>query len=411
MSNPGNVTTRELHHFADASNIGYGTASYLREIFDDGSINVSLLYGKGRVAPLKKITIPRLELSAAKDAVKANATITQALNEQIDATHYWTDSTAVLKYIYNRNARFQTFVANRLEYIHSGSEPAQWHHVQGKNNPADYASRGLHVHEEEKAEMWFNGPAFLQTDTEFSQFSDVRLEDDDAELKKTQICIPAVHIDESFLLNRFSTLSKLQRVAAWIFRFIGNVRILVRRRKEEEHTAGAFLQSYLTRTEIQNAQVSLIKLEQARAFNDDMERLQQGKTVAAMSCLKKLDPFVDENGLIRVGGRLSRSNTLDYEGKHPIILPKTSKFTELLVQHIHRIGHVGKNHTVSKLRERFWIFGIKQVVKRCIAKCVFCRKYSARLGQQKMSDLPLRRVNTPEHVFKDVGVDFLVLSR
>ena len=146
----GSVTKRELHHFCDASTTGYGTVSYLREKHEDGQINVALLYSKSRVAPLKKITIPRLELAAAKEAVKSNNTLEQALTVRIDDVLYWSDSTIVLKYINNINKRFRTFVANRLEYIHSGSETEQWRHVEGKQNPADYASRGLHVHEDEK---------------------------------------------------------------------------------------------------------------------------------------------------------------------------------------------------------------------------------------------------------------------
>ena len=163
QSAPGEVAARELHHFCDASNVGFGTVSYLREKQQDGQINVSLLYAKSRVTPLKKITIPRLELAAAKEAVKANNTLQRALKTRIDDVFYWTDSTIVLKYISNKNKRFQTYVANRLEFIHSGSEPKQWHHVEGKQNPADYASRGIHVHEDEKANIWF--PVFLHSFT------------------------------------------------------------------------------------------------------------------------------------------------------------------------------------------------------------------------------------------------------
>ena len=105
QSMPGEPVKRELHHFCDASTTGYGTVSYLREKHEDGQVNVALLYSKSRVTPLKKITIPRLELSAAKEAVKANNTLQQALKARIDDVHYWTDSTIVLTYINNMNKR------------------------------------------------------------------------------------------------------------------------------------------------------------------------------------------------------------------------------------------------------------------------------------------------------------------
>jgi hypothetical protein len=159
---------------------------------------VSLLYAKARVAPLKKITVPRLELQAAKEAVKSNATLTSALDVKIDATHYWTDSMIVLKYIHNKNSRFQTYVANRLAFIHSGSSPEQWHHVDGKSNPADYASRGLHVHEIDKANVWFSGPEFLQAKVTFSELTDTMLDSIDFKLKDKQICIANVVNNENF---------------------------------------------------------------------------------------------------------------------------------------------------------------------------------------------------------------------
>ena len=399
QSSPGKGAARELHHFCDASNVGFGTVSYLREKQEDGQINVSLLYAKSRVTPLKKITIPRLELAAAKEAVKANNTLQRALKTRIDDVFYWTDSTIVLKYINNKSKRFQTFVANRLEFIHSGSQPKQWHHVEGKQNPADYASRGLHVHEEEKANIWFNGPAFLHNNIEFDSFADTALPDDDKELKEKQICCANVSRDECDLLSRYSSLERVQRVTAWILRFIRNAKHRIEQKELQMASAGPHLLRRLTVAEFQDAQVRLCKLVQQKQFHDVIEKLQQGKPFSKSNPLRKLDPFLDEIGLLRVGGRLRRSNCIEYDGKCPIILPKDSSFTELLVQHTHLIGHVGKNYVITKLRERFWIFGLKQLAKRIVSKCVHCRKQFATIGEQKMSDLPHDRVNVPEHAF------------
>ena len=401
-----NVARRELHHFCDASGIGFGTVSYLREKLEDGQINVSLLFSKSRVVPLKKITIPRLELAAAKEAVKSNNTLQQALRTRIDDVFYWTDSAIVLKYINNKNKRFQTYVANRLEFIHSGSQPEQWHHVEGKQNPADYASRGLHVHEDEKANIWFNGPAFLYTNVQFDSFTDTALPDDDEELKEKQICCTNVICDGLDLLNRYSSLKRLKRVSAWILRFVRNVKHRIEQRKEQAESAGPFLLNRLTVAEIQDAEVSLCKSVQRDHFKDEIKRLRQGKPLLKSNPLRKLDPFLDETGLLRVGGRLRRSSGIEFDGKCPIILPKASSLTELLVRHTHLIGHVGKNFVITKIRERFWIFGLKRLANRIVSKCVHCRKQFASIGEQKMSDLPHDRVNVPEHAFANVGLDY-----
>ena len=134
-----------LHHFADASEVGYGTVSYLRMENSEGETRCSFLLSKSRVAPLKQVSIPRMELTAASVAVKIDQVIKREL--PVKRTYFWTDSQTVLRYIHNTTARFQTFVANRLAVIQDGSSPDQWHYVKSSLNPADAGSRGLKVQE------------------------------------------------------------------------------------------------------------------------------------------------------------------------------------------------------------------------------------------------------------------------
>ena len=150
-----------MHHFSDASDKAYGTASYIRFASDTGNIHCTLLLGKARVAPLNRITTPRMELTAATLAVKLNHVIQRECKIQIDETFYWTDSMTVVRYVQNQSSRFHTFVANRLTIIHEGSTAEQWRFVDGSCNPADFASRGLQVTEREKTDRWMSGPRFL----------------------------------------------------------------------------------------------------------------------------------------------------------------------------------------------------------------------------------------------------------
>ena len=133
----------QLHHFSDASQDAYGVVSYLRMTDTAGSHHVSFVCGKAKLAPLKRLTIPRLELCAAVLAARADRYLRRELEHQIDKSIFWTDSTAVLQYIHNTEKRFQTFVANRVTAIHEDSKPEQWRHVNSALNPADDASRGL----------------------------------------------------------------------------------------------------------------------------------------------------------------------------------------------------------------------------------------------------------------------------
>eukprot|EP00794_Sanderia_malayensis_P019621 gene19621-biopygen13890 len=107
------------------------------------------------------MTIPRLELSAATVAVKLDRVLKRELEICVDKSVFWTDSTAVIKYINNESKRFQTFVANRIAVIKDGSDASQWNYVQTKMNPADDASRGVSANDLVGDSRWIKGPAFL----------------------------------------------------------------------------------------------------------------------------------------------------------------------------------------------------------------------------------------------------------
>lgn len=134
----GSSPVIQLHHFSDASELAYGAVSYIRMNNES-----RLVMSKARLAPIKLITIPRLELLAAVTATELDQHIKHHLEMPIDETFFWTDSTIVLHYINNKDRRFQTFVANRITKIHERSECSQWRYVDSASNPADDVSRGL----------------------------------------------------------------------------------------------------------------------------------------------------------------------------------------------------------------------------------------------------------------------------
>ena len=159
------IKSIELHHFADASVSGYGTASYLRFADVEERIHCSLVMGKSRVAPLKTVTVPRLELTAATLAVKVYKQLCEELQLAVDRVVLWTDSTVVLRYLRNTTRRFQSFVANRLQFIQDSTTSSQWRHVPTHANPADLASRGIHGlgtdQGRRQMQFWLKGPQFL----------------------------------------------------------------------------------------------------------------------------------------------------------------------------------------------------------------------------------------------------------
>ena len=213
---------REIHIFCDASEIGYGAVAYLR-FLDQGRIHCSLVMAKSRLAPLKKITIPRMELTAAKLAISIKVILDRELDLEIDEYYFWTDSTAVLKYINNSTTRFQRFIANRLEFIHEQSRPEQWNYVASKTNPADQASRGVPIADFVRMDEWCHGPTFLwnehiPTENEVN----LNIEDNDPEVKrspKIKSCQTRVENDVmENLLKSTSSWYRLKRRVAWLLK-------------------------------------------------------------------------------------------------------------------------------------------------------------------------------------------------
>ena len=227
-NNFGKLKSIEVHHFSDASADGYGQCSYLRLVDDKNRIHCSFLLGKARVTPLKPVTIPRLELTAALVSVKVSQTLQEELEyDQVDE-FFWTDSKVVLGYINNEARRFHTFVANRVQQIRDHTSLEQWLYIDTKNNPADDASRGLSAKSLVERKRWINGPAFLWNNEDSWKTPDlehnmIKLAPDDKEVKKVSIFATAVKEEPISLLQRleyFSDWFRAKRAIAVCRRYL-----------------------------------------------------------------------------------------------------------------------------------------------------------------------------------------------
>ena len=151
----------QVHFFADASKGAYaGVVAYIRVHNICGKVSCNFLIGKARLAPIKSMSIPRLELEAATLAVKLNKMMLSELNEPNWDTFFWKDWMTVLFKIHNSAKKLPTFVAKRLAKIDDLSEPTQWRYVNSDLNPADDATRGPAASKLKQSSCWINGPDF-----------------------------------------------------------------------------------------------------------------------------------------------------------------------------------------------------------------------------------------------------------
>lgn len=418
----------QLHHFADASETGYGAVTYLRMLNDGNDIHVAFLMGKARVTPLKTVTIPRLELTAAVLAIRVDLMLKAELRLQLQQSIFWTDSTSVLKYIKNEDKRFHTFVANRVSTIRGATKTSQWRYISSKENPADEASRGVRVGDFIHGRRWIEGPSFL-SEPEANWTTNVVetiIEPDDQEVKK-EVTVNVVSVDGSHdatnrLLTYFSSWSKLKVAVAWLLKWKAILLEKCRRRREEKADGKQSTDNNMPRRrqglkdkpggqilsidDLLGAELAIIRYCQQQRFGEEIAMLSAGKsTVSRRSTIHRLDPRLDD-GLLRVGGRLTKSS-LPESIKHPLILSKDQNVATLILRHIHQQqGHSGRNHTLSTLRKKYWVTRANSAVRKVIAECFCCKKYNGKMQEQKMADLPEERILPDKPPFTNVGIDY-----
>lgn len=392
---PKNSVSMQLHHFADASEVGYGVVSYLCTCDVTGKKTSNLIMAKSRLSPLKKMTIPRLELAAAALAVKQDTFIQSELGVKIENAVFWTDSMIVLQYIRNEERRFHTFVANRIQIIHSGSKPHQWHHVPSKLNPADDISRGLSAKDLVHNERWWTGPSYIQlNEKEWPQ--EVPSKDilsDDPEVKNVQvlsICKTDTPIDK--LLAYYSDWMKLKRAVSWLLAIKG---CLLKKRQRSKH---------LNAADLDEAETAIIKYIQNKHFGDEMRQI-EASSLPQSHKLHELQPIIND-GLMCLGTRLKNS-LLPTRFIFPAILPKEDHVVTLLIRDAHeQNGHAGREFVMAELRQHYWLLGGRRAIRKNLRGCVGCKQRDSKPCEQRMADLPADRVTPGKPPFTEVGIDY-----
>ncbi|GFT19581.1 integrase catalytic domain-containing protein [Trichonephila clavipes] len=275
----------------------------------------------------------------------------------------------------------------------------QWGHCPGKDNSADLLSRGTSAVKLAQNELWWHGPPWLKLTPDHwpnrhRDILDLELCSEELE-HRSSVHVAVTQQREALVdINRFSSLKKLLKTTVWVFRFVNNARNIYKS-----------MDFYITADEIQNAEYFWLKCVQSEFYSAEILALKQNEQLRSSSEIKSLVPYLDENNLLRLTGRLLEAD-LCFGERHPVILPRRCKFTELLVIREHeRIGHCGVSATLTQLRKKYWIPKGRQLVKTMIRICLVCKKYSAKPADQLSGRLPRDRI-TQSPPFQVEGIDF-----
>ena len=391
------MTDPVIHCFADASQLAYGAIVFLTQ-----GNQVSFVTAKTRVAPLKTLTIPRLELMAAMIAARLTKFVLTTIHAHNPPIFLWSDSQIVLHWIKSQKP-LPAFVRHRITEINSLLPNATWNYCPTAENPADLLSRGTTYESLMSSSLWQHGPQWLTTPHQWPSSPPTLPTLALAAAVATEFVPieqppPDLGLHCIISINRHGSLNKLLSVTACVFRFVNNLRV------PPQKQCGP-----ITAEELHKMNLKWVKDTQLTVYRKEINNLQlimkQPKT-PRVPLVRQLRLFLDTDGLLRCGGRIHNAPVSEIT-KFPYLLPSRHSLSRLVILDIHvRLCHSGTATTVTALRQSYWIPAARQYVKSILHHCVTCRKITGK-PYPAPDPPPLPRLRTQDvHPFTFTGVDF-----
>ena len=385
----------QLNVFCDASILAYGAVAYLTT--NEGS---KLIFAKARVAPIKPLTLPQLELTALNLGSRLAKFLISTFLDEIEffKVNIWSDSTIALSWVTSDKKLPTRYVQTRVDEIHSNVKFAQFFHVSGLENSADLLTRGISVEQLEVTKNWWAGPTWLKSSTNYPVYkssiqSPLVLAEISTVESETETIEYKAGSEFPIDVNRYGSYDKLILIMCFVIMFINRLQCKIGKTSHEKSL-------HECRNE---AWELIVKHCQRCEFPEIFAHfLNNGKTT---NLVKQLNLIFDE-GFIKCKGRLIYSD-LPRNSKFPILLPCHSFFSRLIINDIHvKRFHAGVNDVLAALRQKYWLPKARQVIKSELRKCVICKRHQGKpFSACPHAPLPSERV-TENRAFAVVGLDY-----
>lgn len=398
----------ELFVFSDASVKAIAAVAYLRTTHEDSNSEIGFILCKTKLAPLPELNIPRLELCAAVLAVETAELIVEELDLKLDSIRFFTDSKVILGYIHNETRRFYVYVSNRVQRIRQSTQPDQWNYVPTAHNPADHGSRSVPAGRLSST-TWLTGPAFLLQPEKLPYEDKLSFElitpESDIEIRSKVTALSTKVTNNRLGSERFERFSRWSSLTRATARFLHISRSFPKSTDDNSCGGWHICKNGLTEKELTQAEQIVIRCVQHEIYSEEIKCIQGKKDLPNNSPLHKLNPIMDSEGLLRVGGRINQSKLQENE-TNPLLIPGQHHITTLLIHHHHEgVKHQGRHLTEGAIRASgLWIVGAKRSINSIIHRCITCRKLRRKMEHQQMADLPAERLQT-DPPFSYVGLD------
>ncbi|XP_062714191.1 uncharacterized protein LOC134290969 [Aedes albopictus] len=325
----------QMHTFVDAGDKGMAAVVYLR-FEENGIIECALVGAKTRVAPLKYLSTPRLELQAAVIRARLSNSTMKSLSLSVSQRFFWCDSRNVLCWLRSDHRRYSQYVAARTSEILDTTEVNEWNWIKSEWNVADDGTKWTGQVQMKSDDRWFLGPAFLQKAERDWPVIPYNQETTTEELR-TSVLVHRKIRDPVVVASDYSSWNRLLKVTAYVQRFVYNLQ--AKRQGLVSH------QGPLSSEELRQAQLYHFRQAQQEVYHEEMLVLKEGSKNGenvrkqlqqySRSQIYKMSPCVDEDGVLRMNSRAAKCPFLFPDEKFPIILPDNHPVTKILLVDFH----------------------------------------------------------------------------